>query len=255
MAERPQFPSRGVYLAAAVVVAVACAGYFTGLRQSPVPLAKTTERTPAQPVEVTPGYGDLRGQDRGLLGKLHPGQIANLTAPPSASALSPADEASFLASITARAKTRAYAGAPPSIPHRVDDTRAPDCLVCHQDGANIAGKLAPKMSHQRYDSCLQCHTLSQDPRPGGAPGIAPDNSFSGLASPGHGARAWPTAPPTMPHKTRMREQCNSCHGPTGDPGLRTSHPDRQSCVQCHATSAALDQRPSRSLTPTGAQLK
>lgn len=254
MAER-QRESRGLHLAAAGVVAVACVGYFTGLRQPPEPLPETTERTPPQPAQVTPSYADLRSQDRGALGSLHPAQVSALAALPSASALSAADEASFLASITARSLTRAYAGAPPSIPHRVVDTRAPDCLVCHEKGANIAGKLAPKMSHPRYDSCFQCHTLSQDPRPGGAPGIAPDNSFSGLSSPGHGERAWPAAPPTMPHRTHMRETCNSCHGPSGKPGLRTSHSERQSCVQCHATSAALDQRPSTSNTPSGERSK
>jgi cytochrome c-type protein NapB len=46
----------------------------------------------------------------------------------------------------------------------------------------------------------------------------------------------------MPHPMHMRSECDSCHGPSGRPGLRTSHPDRQNCVQCHASSAPLDQR-------------
>jgi cytochrome c-type protein NapB len=34
----------------------------------------------------------------------------------------------------------------------------------------------------------------------------------------------------------------SCHGPNGLFGLRTPHPDRQSCFQCHVPEAGLDQR-------------
>jgi hypothetical protein len=41
----------------------------------------------------------------------------------------------------------------------------------------------------------------------------------------------------------MREACASCHGPSGKRGLRSTHPVRASCQQCHARSAALDQRP------------
>jgi cytochrome c-type protein NapB len=40
----------------------------------------------------------------------------------------------------------------------------------------------------------------------------------------------------------MRDDCMSCHGPQGLFGLRTPHPDRQSCLQCHVPNAELDQR-------------
>jgi len=39
----------------------------------------------------------------------------------------------------------------------------------------------------------------------------------------------------------MREDCMSCHGPQGLFGLRTPHPDRPSCLQCHVPNAELDQ--------------
>jgi len=35
----------------------------------------------------------------------------------------------------------------------------------------------------------------------------------------------------------MRQDCTSCHGVTGLPGLRTPHPERFNCQQCHAQRA------------------
>lgn len=69
------------------------------------------------------------------------------------------------------------------------------------------------------------------------------NLFDGLDSPDHGARAWSIAPPQIPHRTLMRERCESCHGVGGRDAMRSTHPDRQSCTQCHAPNAALDQQP------------
>lgn len=46
---------------------------------------------------------------------------------------------------------------------------------------------------------------------------------------------------TIPHGTQLRSDCLSCHGPPGLVGLRTPHPDRQACVQCHAPNAELDE--------------
>jgi cytochrome c-type protein NapB len=60
-----------------------------------------------------------------------------------------------------------------------------------------------------------------------------------------GVRAYTGAPPEIPHSTWMRETCLACHGGTGAEGLRTRHPQRQSCTQCHAPSAGLNQGPVR----------
>jgi cytochrome c-type protein NapB len=76
------------------------------------------------------------------------------------------------------------------------------------------------------------------------------NSFVGLNPPLKGTRAWPLAPPTIPHSTLMRSDCLSCHGPQGLYGLRTPHPERQSCVQCHVPGAELDQHRFLSAGPT-----
>ena len=60
-----------------------------------------------------------------------------------------------------------------------------------------------------------------------------------------GNRAWSIAPPEIPHRTFMQERCESCHGVNGRDAIRSTHPWRQSCEQCHAPSAEFDQRGGR----------
>jgi cytochrome c-type protein NapB len=92
------------------------------------------------------------------------------------------------------------------------------------------------MSHPRLEMCQQCHAAA----PGAAP--PPASDFVGLGAAGSGRRAYAGAPPTIPHGAWMREACDSCHGLAGAPGLRTTHPERQSCTQCHAPDASLEAR-------------
>jgi hypothetical protein len=54
-------------------------------------------------------------------------------------------------------------------------------------------------------------------------------------------RDYDGAPPTIPHPTLMRGECASCHGVFGADGIKTTHPWRQSCTQCHAMNAVNDQ--------------
>lgn len=151
-----------------------------------------------------------------------------------------------------RAARRAYDGAPPTIPHPVRQQAANECLSCHQEGLRARGHLATPVPHERYASCTQCHVVSEGPVPGVA--LAPDatfaqNSFVGIASPSQGPRAWSIAPPQVPHHTQLRGECLSCHGPMGSAPLQSSHPDRQSCEQCHAASAQTDLRPGLEAPP------
>jgi cytochrome c-type protein NapB len=101
---------------------------------------------------------------------------------------------------------------------------------------------APGLPHAHYDNCTQCHVVGADPRPNGPATVLSESLFVGLDSPVRGERAWPGAPPTIPHATLMRGECTSCHGVGGRLGMRSPHPDRQNCQQCHAPSAALNQR-------------
>ena len=157
-----------------------------------------------------------------------------------------------------RASRRAYDGAPPTVPHAIDQLDVPACLRCHERGARIATLVAPRMSHAVMSSCVQCHVVSEDPRatdpgapasaiaatgPALPPLVVADSAFVGLPAPRGGERAWPGAPPTIPHTTWMRERCDSCHGVWGAQGVKSTHPWRASCTQCHAPAAALDQRP------------
>jgi hypothetical protein len=49
-----------------------------------------------------------------------------------------------------------------------------------------------------------------------------------------GGRLHNFAPPTIPHKMLMRENCLACHsGPAAREEIRTSHPERERCRQCH----------------------
>jgi cytochrome c-type protein NapB len=142
------------------------------------------------------------------------------------------------AALVDRAERRAYNGAPPTIPHAVEPVGSDACLGCHAVGAQVDGQSADRLPHLYLTACQQCHVAVEAPF---EPTLVVSNSFVGVPAPFEGARAWTGAPPTVPHSTLMREECDSCHGLHGKPGLRTSHPERASCTQCHAPSAALDQ--------------
>jgi cytochrome c-type protein NapB len=75
-----------------------------------------------------------------------------------------------------------------------------------------------------------------------------ENSFVGLPQDlRSGGRLHPLAPPTIPHKTFMRENCTACHsGAAAREEIRTSHPERTRCRQCHVAVAT------RGLFSTGA---
>ena len=136
-----------------------------------------------------------------------------------------------LATIARRAGRRAYDGAPPTIPHPVNDNDVATCTACHGEGREIAGRIAPRMSHKQYVNCTQCHAPVSNP--GLGPAFPVENLFAGLASPGPGRRAWDGAPPLIPHRTQMRENCTACHGQLGLAGIRSTHPWRVNCLQCH----------------------
>lgn len=133
-----------------------------------------------------------------------------------------------------RAERRAYDGAPPVIPHE-RFSRA--CDSCHggQAVAVPGTGIAPTAPHGDTDGmragarCTQCHverTTRGEFRVG---------HFEGRPQRvRHRAAATPGAPPVMPHPAFMRESCAACHvGPAARPEIRTSHPERTRCRQCH----------------------
>ncbi|MEZ4401158.1 MAG: nitrate reductase cytochrome c-type subunit [Kofleriaceae bacterium] len=235
---------RGLHLWFAAAAATGAVGLVAGVEGSrrvvDQPIADTAAVPDAVPTEAR-SYRDLRNRAFGPNAGLAEAWWRTV-APPTDEAPRPTTPADRAAALAQRAARRAFEGAPPVIPHEVDQLAAPACLACHEHGVAIGGRIAPPMSHPAHASCLQCHVVADDPRPGAVTPPAPATTFVGLRPSGGGTRAWAGAPPTIPHSTWMRDECASCHGPRGRLGLQTPHPGQVSCRQCHASSAVADQR-------------
>lgn len=239
--------ARGMHIALATVIGVAVIGYFAGIgapeeREAPPAVAPAPSEVPA-----AASYGELRGRSLGP----NAGWSSNLAVLAKEREVDPpleegeVRETALETALAERGERRAFDGAPPTIPHPVAQNQASECLVCHLHGVVVEGRVASPISHEPYTSCTQCHVTEMSPVPfkGGLdlPPVASGSDFKGLASKAHGERAYPGAPPQIPHATWMRQECASCHGEHGRAGMRSTHPERQSCAQCHAPSSERDQ--------------
>ncbi|MHC5068824.1 MAG: hypothetical protein ACYTF0_09580, partial [Planctomycetota bacterium] len=66
------------------------------------------------------------------------------------------------------------------------------------------------------------------------PAGAIDNHFVGLVEPREGSRNHPYAPPTIPHREFLRQDCATCHDKRHpNEAMRVAHSDRINCMQCH----------------------
>ena len=130
-----------------------------------------------------------------------------------------------------RQEIRAYAGAPPTIPHQVEELGREDCLACHAGGdAQVEGHElpAPVTPHPRQLNCRQCHVPQQ------VNGVFRASTLEGLAPWDAPPRAHPLGPPYIPHRVQDREECVVCHlGASSSPALRPEHGVRVNCRQCH----------------------
>ncbi|MGE3311948.1 MAG: hypothetical protein AB7O66_18435 [Limisphaerales bacterium] len=278
--DRAPLPTRASQVLLAVILVTSVSGYFMGLRQTDRSRARVSagdsrmgaegvlrggveleRESAARPVGVRTiveysllGDAGLKPNAgwRSSLATLRPGGPTAAvrgerdSVTPSSAAPGPATDAERLWAVRRRATRRAFDGAPPVVPHPIDATSSANCRVCHAEGLVVRDVVAPRMSHPEMGSCTQCHV----PTDGGVPPVPRDwgltlagNSFVGGVSVGRGSRAWPEAPPTIPHSTWMRENCASCHGPTGLVGLRTSHPERMLCTQCHVPEGGFSPGP------------
>jgi cytochrome c-type protein NapB len=141
-------------------------------------------------------------------------------------------------STSQRAAGRAYDGAPPTIPHDVSSLTA--CVACHdEDGTAIpavgvapASPHAPSAMAGSMSRCRQCHAAAA------TTSLFVESRFVGLVQgPWRGERATPGAPPTIPHPLLLRDNCLACHaGPAARAEIRSSHPERERCQQCHVLS-------------------
>lgn len=270
-------PGRKLAVIAAVVAfTTTLSGFFMGLRQTrrqaanartaaattweappPTPASSDRLAAPTAPPPPAPRYADLpRHELQPNHGwQPHTDQLPRVDRNPTQDG----DTLLLTASAQAvqrqhRAAYRAFDGAPPTVPHPMDQTSSASCLACHGNPVRVGDVAVAQISHPRYSQCLQCHAAGTGPATGwsspplasGAADfaqLAATNTFTGRRPIAAGSRAFNGAPPVIPHTTWMRDTCMSCHGPGGSSALRTSHLSRQSCTQCHATQADLDQRP------------
>lgn len=245
--------ARALHVSVAVLLFASAVGFFGGIRGTAADAAKIASAPRPAPSVVSSArsYSDERDHRYGPNASMYDGVFERMSWVDVNAAVEKTD-ADRAAALAKRASRRAYDGAPPTIPHRILQMGPLDCTACHATGVKIGTELvAPKMSHPSYTSCTQCHVVKVDPRLDAPKVEPPANDFVGVAW-GKGTRAWPGAPPTIPHPTAMRPDCSSCHGPMGAVGLKTPHPYRQSCTQCHVADASNDQHAPQNLGPGGA---
>ncbi len=142
-------------------------------------------------------------------------------------------ETGFRPNLVPRDQRRSFAGAPPMIPHA---PLGANCVSCHTPVGMIIENLgkAPAMPHEETPGlsagsrCRQCHVFRR------TESVWAESTFVGFQRLPAAAPAYPGAPPVMPHPLGMREDCLSCHsGPSAQLDLRTTHPERIRCLQCH----------------------
>ncbi len=151
----------------------------------------------------------------------------------------PDSEGGMKSAAAVRAERRLYDGAPPVVPH---ENFGMTCTECHNiDGVEVPGVgFAPPQPHadtagmSSISRCVQCHVFKQ------SDAVFAASDFVGLQQDlRRGARLNPIAPPTIPHKTFMRENCLACHsGSAAREEIRTTHPERVRCRQCHVPAGS-----------------
>jgi cytochrome c-type protein NapB len=150
---------------------------------------------------------------------------------------------------------RAFPGAPPRIPHGLtpDEFRTTACTACHERGGYSIRftAYAPITPHPELGDCLQCH-VGEDVVMGVGTAMTDPNTRCPVCHAPTGRLrnevrlTWPRSrwvtfdrgragsPPPIPHDRAMRGNCVACHaGPAAVAEIRTLHPERASCRQCH----------------------
>ncbi len=130
---------------------------------------------------------------------------------------------------------RAFDGAPPVVPHEAFG----DCTDCHyEEGTEVPDiGFAPASPHRNLSMrCEQCHVLRTTDELFVASRFEPVRSGDRReAGTGLGE------PPVIPHDTVLRGNCAGCHaGDWSREWLRTTHPERVRCQQCHVAQRATD---------------
>lgn len=237
------------HMALAVTIGVSVAGYLLGVRERPEEDRASADSTTAiqRPAHLPPevlDYLKMSSVNRGPNASWKQSLPSHQDDPTRFYGDTSATDAERATAVSVRSQRRAFSGAPPVVPHAIDERNAQACMACHGDGFKVGQVIAPKMSHHYLANCIQCHVEGVQNAPWAlASAEAPESQFVGMAEPGRGERIGPGAPPTIPHAVWMRSDCATCHGSLGKEGLRTSHPWRVNCTQCHAPSRGFDWSP------------
>jgi cytochrome c-type protein NapB len=239
----------GFLLASAAIAGVAG---VVALRRYPAAMATAgaLERVPSP--RLTPPEIPLRAEAQVF--RLTPGVLALEPAAPRERSAHPRNLGTYRF-------LRGYPGAPPRIPHalRPEEFRTQSCRTCHERGGYSIRFAAyvPVTPHPERGVCLQCHlgedSLMAIPVPSADPNRrCPQCHGLGGAPRREASLTWPTSvwpelpplirdqyPPPIPHDLLFRENCLACHsGPAAVAPIRTSHPERANCRQCHLTQEA-----------------
>ncbi len=239
-------PQRWQHVLIASAFGVAAIGLLAGTTHKDRPVLKPTVSAAASAVPKAPSYRQIRERE---FAAPAPGPSELQQQQPLATEVSATVQAALDQrhnAVATRQLLRAYEGAPPAVPHAVQQDGLLACAACHSEGLRVGAKPIPQISHANYTLCTQCHVPKEAPLPREAERLVQsvgDSEFRGWWPQVYGRRAWAGAPPATPHATWMRENCTSCHGGGAKVGLASSHPWRSSCVQCHAIKAGLDQMP------------
>ena len=171
------------------------------------------------------------------------------------------DSTAHVRSLDMYQRLRAYPGGPPRVPHGLTDEefRGTRCNICHLRGGWVArfSTYAPVTPHPELSSCLQCHvaqdTLVGRPLPttgdsiacqqchidpDAAPATFVESEWVTVPWPETDLQAMPGSPHRIPHDFQTRSNCLACHsGPGAVVDLRTDHPERVNCRQCHVKAS------------------
>ena len=216
------------------------------------PFGSTAPAPPYPPPPVAGAVEPIPAE--ALVFRMHPEDVA---VAPDAPARRPAQPRT----LAIYRSLRAYPGAPPRVPHGLteEEFRETRCLTCHLRGGYAArfGGYAPVTPHPEYASCLQCHSADAmrvgialpgqvtdvvcsqcHVDPGRPPPSLVSLNWRPLQAPAQGFRAMDGSPPVIPHDLELRGNCIACHaGPGAVRAIRTTHPERANCRQCHVTAS------------------
>jgi 5-methylcytosine-specific restriction endonuclease McrA len=214
-------------------IAAAFAGFFVGMDKPELAASRRNVkpadfRTPESTPNVLPAvvYGKMNGIERGpnaawenSINKLVPSLPENT-------------KGLRQVSLADRALNRAFKGAPPVIPHRVNQQDPAGCMSCHDEGKILGDHVAAIIPHNFRPNCTQCHVES---RYGSVPTL-PEVAEAAVV-PVLGIKAdFVVQPLNFSHKRHAQADveldCKDCHKKVYDTPYAT-FPKWTVCKQCH----------------------